>query len=861
MEQETLIYIDDKQKYDASVVANTFSDKDIKNRAYINTLGSELVAKYLESENISISDAKNIHSIKKVLEEFDVSDIRLSNITLDVRVVFDENAIFIPKSHFDYNLLPDIYVVLKLEKDFSSVKILGFFEPKLINKNNANADYYFVEKEKLNSPLDLSKYVKSHNSEIKPSLSEDEIQKSEAFILSMIDKNITDADKKYLLKQLIQSSELRDKFIEYENFESLSYKAMRDPLIDKHEPASDISSMDEFEAFDNDLSNLAENSDDKGALDDLLQEENNENFVEPLVDASLAAGSVLGAAAAETDLAGETFDITDDILETLGKESEEDNKIEIFEEPKESSFDNELVLDDLEQIENIENKDNEEFQENINESEVISLGEDLPEIRDEDIQKDEIESLSLDNVEFEQIEKENDIIQEEKISLDEIELNEKEKISEDLISEDLDTISLDEEAIDLNPQMEEEIYQEDEKINLNEIDEKTRFDSIIEDDEIQTETISLDAIDENNKISEEEEISAEFAEDINEEEKEEKVPDSFGKNLLENLSADDIDDITIEEFPTEDNTEVGEISSDELLSQIDDVISSSGQIDDLKGETPVTEEHSKPQSDYIETILDDDFDAGSEDDLNKLNLLYNEDENLSSENDNIEEMEEIPNQSEDKVVRDNKKRLIFAAVAVVVLAAATVFSFVIKPKNNQASDYDKTVNIPVENTDMPADINSEDNILESNAPISNKDDKNVSASSKEIKELKNTVSKKTVHSGAYMSVNRIVWDVPDNLSYNKAFQNFLRTAGKSIKVSLSADLLLANEYAYNNFVKMNLNIGSDGSIKNISFVQQSGSKQIDNIVLQSVKETLNVIKPPVATLNGKDCNLNLIIYF
>ena len=82
-----------------------------------------------------------------------------------------------------------------------------------------------------------------------------------------------------------------------------------------------------------------------------------------------------------------------------------------------------------------------------------------------------------------------------------------------------------------------------------------------------------------------------------------------------------------------------------------------------------------------------------------------------------------------------------------------------------------------------------------------------------------------------------------------------------MKVSLSADLLLANEYAYNNFVKMNLNIGSDGSIKNISFVQQSGSKQIDNIVLQSVKETLNAIKPPTEDVKGKEFNLNLIIYF
>ena len=143
-EQDTLIYIENQDKHDASVAANAFAHKDTKNRAYINTLGAELALKYLAAENIDISNIHNIHSIKKILEEIDISDIMLPNIHIDVRVVFDENVIFIPKSHFEYNLVPDIYLVLNLAKDFSHVKFLGFFEPKLINKNNANDKYYFI---------------------------------------------------------------------------------------------------------------------------------------------------------------------------------------------------------------------------------------------------------------------------------------------------------------------------------------------------------------------------------------------------------------------------------------------------------------------------------------------------------------------------------------------------------------------------------------------------------------------------------------------------------------------------------------------------------------------------------------------
>ena len=107
-QQDTIIYIDEQDKLDASAAANAFADKNVKNRAYVNTLGAELAMKYLASENISVDDIYNIHSIKKILEELDISDVMLPNIHIDVRVIFDENIIFIPKSHFKYNLVPDM---------------------------------------------------------------------------------------------------------------------------------------------------------------------------------------------------------------------------------------------------------------------------------------------------------------------------------------------------------------------------------------------------------------------------------------------------------------------------------------------------------------------------------------------------------------------------------------------------------------------------------------------------------------------------------------------------------------------------------------------------------------------------------
>ena len=134
--QETLIYIDENDKKEAGINAKHFAKDDVKNRAYYNTLGAQLIKKFLTSENVDATNTYNIHSIKKILEEFDIADVMLGNIHIDVRIVFNENFIFVPKSHFKYEILPDIYLVLLMSNDKKYVKFLGFFEPKLINKNN-----------------------------------------------------------------------------------------------------------------------------------------------------------------------------------------------------------------------------------------------------------------------------------------------------------------------------------------------------------------------------------------------------------------------------------------------------------------------------------------------------------------------------------------------------------------------------------------------------------------------------------------------------------------------------------------------------------------------------------------------------
>ena len=160
--QETLIYAEKEHYTEAEFMSRSFVNKETKNRAYVNAFGAELVIKYLTTEGFDTSDLNNIHSVSKILESIDIADIMLPNIHIDVRTVFDEKQIFIPKSHFELEITPDIYVAIKLSEDFKHAELLGYFKPSQINKQNANREYYFIEKDKLSSADSLSKFIKDY---------------------------------------------------------------------------------------------------------------------------------------------------------------------------------------------------------------------------------------------------------------------------------------------------------------------------------------------------------------------------------------------------------------------------------------------------------------------------------------------------------------------------------------------------------------------------------------------------------------------------------------------------------------------------------------------------------------------------
>ena len=487
--QEALIYIEKDNITEAEFMSKSFVNRGIKNRAYINALGAELVMKYLVSEGFNIEELHNIHSISKVLEKIDIADVLLPNIHIDVRVVFDDNQIFIPKSHFDLEIVPDIYLVLKLDEKFDHAEFLGYFKPEQINKKDANKDYYFISKSKLSSPETLSKFIKNYPGKVSRNLSEEDMLRGRELSVTLADHNITDDEFREFLELLLLNDSLRESVLEFDNFETLAYNV-----------ASGLGKSQSIELITPAVETPAgESSDSENSTGEELL--NNEEIT--LAEPELGEDDIL--------LDESFFD--DDETESDENNNQSDTDEEEQQQPETDSED---VSDNLENIETDIEEDT------LIEEESIDLGDDLLDENltvsddietstvEEDIQTDidtSIEESSLPILDEESVDLGEDLLDNDLTVSDDIETS---TVEED-IQTDIDT-SIEESSL---PILDEESVDLGEDLLDNDLTVSDDIETSTMEEDIQ---IDMDASLEETPLTNLEEETLNFGEDLGEEE-------------------------------------------------------------------------------------------------------------------------------------------------------------------------------------------------------------------------------------------------------------------------------------------------------------------------------------------------------
>ena len=122
------------------------------------------------------------------------------------------------------------------------------------------------------------------------------------------------------------------------------------------------------------------------------------------------------------------------------------------------------------------------------------------------------------------------------------------------------------------------------------------------------------------------------------------------------------------------------------------------------------------------------------------------------------------------------------------------------------------------------------------------------------------ITTKPIPATSFLSVRKLSWEVPDYVSADVNFRQYFQSAGKSLKAALSSDLLLATDYTYSDQIRLSVSYSRDGIFQSARILLSSGSGQVDNIVLQSVNQTLKVLKAPTSLGNDQSTTVILKIY-
>lgn len=949
MEQDILIYVDENDKLNAAALSNVFTNNSVKYRAYINALGAELVMKYLKSENIDVENICNIHSIKKVLEDMDISDIMLKTCHIDVRVVFDENIIFVPKSHFEYGVVPDVYVVMQLSKGLSNMVFLGFFEPDVIDKNKCNSDYYFVDKDQLQSAFDFVKYLNENNHDYSQELPEEILEDSERIILSMLDNDISEDTKKALIRNLTKSSALRDKFMEYEIFEVLSSKAVSGPDIEKFKPKQDTTVTDEFEIFE-----AQKDEGERESSEILINEEalEDDNIIEAIHD--IKNQDIQDKGLIDTESINDTIDRESDLeiiqeienVEDLPlidedfnydveyKDTDDENPLFDIDPSKDEPIDdtfgeiiddngeNNIDLGNLDELPILENNDivNKKYvpkNEDTEGLEILEVENSEPDDDykitldldsedftpfdpvDEDLLNvgelniPDIEDIAEETIETNSVETEKPQLESIELKISQEPVNNVEDIKSDIDTSEIDTTENEQEKNNVGDTSDEVVtLGETADIEPVEVEIDKEQDKEAEVVEQHSEEVEPEA--EDTVVNEiEQEIEAEVGTETEHDSQEAESLEEFyeksdkADDLLGDMSEDI--DMSISEidrmFDDNEISSDSEMSSEEFMDKMKSVLDETEEASSLatffnpkkddKNKVKKDKKKDKKKEKKKDTVQKQNDKNGLKKFNDKLGILYNnlkgaDKDKPSQKSQELQKFEAVVSNAK-KVVNFDKKKIAIAAIVVFTAATAFgIFQFLkLKAADDNMAQSGITDIVPeVVNTDDISEQKDIQNTIDNNVPdVAAKKQPDIEKTNIKVQAPKNTskdLKANTVRNqdaDGYLSVNKLIWNVPETLSDSTAMQSYLKSAGRSIKLSLNTDLLLAREYAYSNRVKVDLVVDKNGSIKSSKVAISSGSTEIDNIVLRSVKDTLNVVKPPSNVIVTPDFNLSLIIYF
>ena len=182
----------------AKNICKLIENPELRNKAVANVAAANFAKKYFE--DYAVDTETGVHNICQILEELDISDIYIKDNYIDVRLYFNDNELFVPKAHFDNNLLPVAYMFIKVSEELSNGLVTGFITPSSINTDSEFNGYYHINEDELISFYDIESSLVNKYEEDLP-------DNFESLIFDYLDNKLTDKISFY--RTLLDSKEAR----------------------------------------------------------------------------------------------------------------------------------------------------------------------------------------------------------------------------------------------------------------------------------------------------------------------------------------------------------------------------------------------------------------------------------------------------------------------------------------------------------------------------------------------------------------------------------------------------------------------------------------------------------------------------
>lgn len=189
----------------AQEICNFITEPDIRNRAIANIVGVKTVLNYFSTCDVDITTG--LHNISEILKKWEISDIYVNGAYIDVRLHFNENDICVPKYHFDNNLLPKVYMFIKVNETITNATVTGFISPELIDITTNHNGYYQVKISELQEYPEICDLLEKDEPEF--------VENLEMFLYDYIDD--IESNHERISKHLLSSPDLRVRLAEIVN--------------------------------------------------------------------------------------------------------------------------------------------------------------------------------------------------------------------------------------------------------------------------------------------------------------------------------------------------------------------------------------------------------------------------------------------------------------------------------------------------------------------------------------------------------------------------------------------------------------------------------------------------------------------